>query len=342
MKARWKYPVATVAALALLLLCWHFFARPTRAGADEEEAAPTVAVVRAERGNLEKTITLTADFRAYQEIDLHAKVAGFVRSIPVDIGDRVKQGGVIATLEIPELQEDLKKAQAGVDAANAAVNESKANYQAVHLDFTRLQQVSRSNPKLVAGQELDDARSKDQAAAASLANTEQRVGEAEAEQKRQVALVDYSRIVAPFDGVVTKRYADVGAMIQAGTSSEGSPVVRFAQENVVRTLFPVPESAAGAIRAGAPVSIRITGMNRTIQGVVTRFARQFDASTRTMQTEADLPNEDLAITPGMFGWATLVLEARKNVLSIPLEGLSVGETPTVYVVGKDRTSKSGR
>ena len=259
MKKPVKYLLVAVGVVLVSLLGWHFLAGSSHA--DEAKAGAggpvTVAAAKAMRGDLAKTITLTAEFRAYQEIDVHAKVAGFVQSIPVDIGDRVKQGGTLATLEIPELQEDLKRAQAGVDAADAAVKQADANYQGVHLDFTRLQQVAKDKPKLIAAQELDDARAKDQSAAAGLTNAQQRLGEAQAEQKRQSAMVDYSKIAAPFDGVVTKRYADVGSMIQAGTSSSvtGTALVRFAQEDVLRVIFPVPESAVGAVQDGVPVKI---------------------------------------------------------------------------------------
>ena len=341
MKKSVKYSLLAAALLIVGLVGWHLFAADSRANPNEaklkQDGPAMVAAAHAERGNLSKTIRLTAEFRAYQEVDLHAKVAGFVQSIPVDIGDIVKLGGTIATLEIPELQEDLKKAQAGVDAASEAVKEADANYQGIHLDFSRLQQVSKEHPKLVAAQELDNARAKDQSAAAALANAKQRVGEAQAEQKRQSAMVDYSKLTAPFDGVVTKRYADVGALIQAGTSSsaQGSAIVRFAQEDVLRVMFPVPESAVAAVKDGVSVKIDVSGLNRTLEGSVTRFARQLNPETRTMETEVDIHNDDLSITPGMFGWATLTLEEHQDVLSVPVEAIAAGENPSVYMIDKD-------
>ncbi len=338
MKTPIKYLCITAAVFVAGPIAWHFLATTSHgkeATGDEHAAAPVVASARVERGTLTRTVRLTAEFRSYQEIDVHAKVAGFIRSIPVDIGDRVKQGDVLAVLEVPELQEDLNKAQASVDAANENVNQADASYQGVHLDFTRLQAVVKEHPKLVAAQELDDARAKDQAADAALANARQRVVEAQAEQKRQLALVQYSKITAPFDGVVTKRYADVGALIQAGTSSSvpASAVVHFAQENVMRAIIPVPESAVSIIRDGAAVQLEISGLDgRTVEGTVTRFSRQLDAQTRTMETEVDVPNNGLSITPGMFGWAELTLDERKDVLNVPVQALSAGENPSLYVI----------
>jgi RND family efflux transporter MFP subunit len=339
-----KYLLSIAAIVAASFFAWRAFGHRAGEAGSKAGAGPTVAAAEVERGDLARTITLTAEFRAYQEVDIHSKVAGFVQSIPVDIGDLVKQGDVLAILEIPELQEDLKKAAAGVDAANEAVKEADATYQGIHLDFTRLQQVAAEHPKLVAQQEIDNLRAKDQAGAAALANAKQRVEGAQAEQNRDLALVDYSKIAAPFTGVVTKRYADVGALIQAGASSGGtsSAVIRFAQEDVLRTMFPVPESAIGAIKEGVPVTIQVSGLNRTVKGNVTRYARQLNPESRTMETEVDLKNEDLSITPGMYGWATLTLEERKGVLSVPVEAMGGGENPSVLIVNQEHKLEERR
>ena len=336
MKKNIKYLIAALLIIAAGLVAWRFFGAGTGATVQEDEAIPVSAAATA-RGSLAKTIRLTAEFRPYQEIDVHAKVAGFIQSIPVDIGDQVKQGGILATLEIPELDQDLKKAAAGVEAARDEVNKAQADYQEAHEVFTRLEAVATEHPKLIAQQDIDDASAKDQAAAAALASARQQVEEAQAGQSREMALVDYSKIVAPFDGVVTRRYADTGALIQAGTSSstEGTAVVRFAQENVLRVMFPVPESAVASVKEGVPVGIEVSGLDRTLQGTVTRFSKQLDPETRTMETEVDIPNPGLGITPGMYGWAELTIEERKDVLNVPVEAVSSGEAPTVYLIGKD-------
>jgi RND family efflux transporter MFP subunit len=331
MKKNLKYPIATLLVLGAVFGAWRFLS--ARAVTEPAPEAMPVSAAPATRGDLAKTIRLTADFRPYQEIDVHAKVAGYIQSIPVDIGDRLKEGGLIATLEIPELDQDLKKAAAAVGAASDEVNKAQADYAVVHLAFTRLQDVARDHPKLVAQQDIDDANAKDQSGAAALAGAKRQVEEAQAEQSRELALVDYSKITAPFDGVVTSRYADTGAMIQAGSGS--AAVIRFAQENILRVRFPVPESAVASVKVGAPVEIEVSGLDRSLQGTVTRFARQLDPDTRTMETEVDIPNPDLAITPGMYGWADLTVETRKDVLNVPVEAISSGEQPTVYLIGKD-------
>jgi RND family efflux transporter MFP subunit len=340
MKARTiKYLGIAVAIATGGLVSWRLSAGRAVASESKDagENTPVVAAAETVRSDLATTIRLTAEFRPYQQIDIHAKVAGFVSAIPVDIGDRVKAGDVIATLEIPELQEDLKQAAAAVDAARDDVRLSQANYQAAHDVFTRLQQVAREHPKLVAQQDLDDLRAKDQAAAAGLAGAQRHVEETEAAQSREMALVAYSRLTAPFEGVVTRRYADVGALIQAGTSSttQGTAVVSLAQENVLRVMFPVPESAVSSVRLGEPVQIAVSGLHRYVTGAVTRFSRELNDQTRTMETEVDIPNDDLSITPGMYGWAELTLEEHRDTLNLPLQAVAIGAHPDVYLINKD-------
>lgn len=150
MKSKLLYPVAALVIFAAGLAAWRSLAGHSGAAAQSDQEAIPVAVAAADRGTLARTIRLTAEFLPYQEIDVHAKVAGFIQSIPVDIGDRVKQGGLIATLEIPELEQDLKKAAAGVEAARDDVNKAQADYQEAHDLFTRLQSVATEHPKLVA------------------------------------------------------------------------------------------------------------------------------------------------------------------------------------------------
>jgi multidrug efflux pump subunit AcrA (membrane-fusion protein) len=187
-------------------------------------------------------LNVAGEFLPFQEVELHAKVAGYIRHIGVDIGDRVKTGQVLATLDIPELTAQVQGADAGVrqtqeqiTRAKSEVQRALANYDALHSAAQRLQQASDARPGLIAQQELDDALAKDRGAAAqvdaaksALSATEQQLGVSQADRQHYSALADYSRIVAPFSGVVTWRYADTGSLIQAGTSNAGSmPVVKL-------------------------------------------------------------------------------------------------------------------
>jgi RND family efflux transporter MFP subunit len=145
--------------------------------------------------------------------------------------------------------------------------------------------------------------------------------------------------VAPFAGVITRRYADTGAMIQAGTSSQtqSMPVVRLSQNYELRLVIPVPESAVARVRIGDPVSLRVDALGRTLTGTVARFSDRLNEDTRTMQVEVDVKNDDLSLVPGMYANASLTLDRADGVLVAPLEAIDRADTSaTALVVGADK------
>jgi RND family efflux transporter MFP subunit len=309
---------------------------------------PIAPVVPASRATLANTLTVAGEFLPYQEVELHAKVAGYIRSIHVDIGDKVSQGEVLAVLDVPELRAQVQGAQAGVRQTRAEILSStsnvaraKANYVALHAAAERLQQASDARPGLIAQQELDDARAKDQAAAAQVdaANStlnamQQQLGVSQAQQQQVSTMEDYSRIIAPFTGVVTWRYADTGALIQAGTSNSGSaPVVKIAQVSTLRLRLPVPETIAPFVRDGDAATIRIDALGRTITGKVTRSTDELDPATRSMQVEVDVPNADGSLTPGMYAQVTLNVRRAGDALVVPIQAVDTsGPQPILLVV----------
>jgi RND family efflux transporter MFP subunit len=308
-------------------------------------------VARVVRSNLDRKLELAAYFRPYLEVDLHAKVAGYLRHIGVDIGDRVKTGQLLATLEIPELQDELGQAaaeirrdQAEVSRAREDLQRARSAYTATHENYLRLSEVSRKRPKLIAQQELDDAQAKDLGNAAKVSAAQDALDAASHEVQVAVAgqdklrtMLSYTRITAPFSGVITKRYADPGAMIQAGTASQSQalPLVHLAMDRVLRMIVPVPEDVVPQVHLGEPVAVRVPALNRTFQGEVSRFTGDISSATRTMDTEVDLDNRNRELKPGMYAYATFTLETRSNALAVPLEavaGLDAG-SPWVMVVG---------
>ena len=168
---------------------------------------------------------------------MHAKVSGYIRRISVDIGDRVAAGQVIAVLEVPELSAQVAGAQAQVrhslseiDRAKSGVALEEASYSAVHAAYTRLAQAAKMRPGLVAEQELDDSHAKDldaqarvNAARSALEASQEQLGVAQAEDRRVAAMQSYAVVTAPFNGVITARYADVGSLIQAGPYPTRNP-----------------------------------------------------------------------------------------------------------------------
>jgi RND family efflux transporter MFP subunit len=320
-------------------------------GKANASTAPSVSVgvTRATRESLVKTLTLSSELVPFQEIDVYAKESGYVQKLLVDYGTRVKQGQLMAVLEIPELVDQLqqdqaavKNAQHEVDRAQHDLNRFEAQYKVAHLEGDRLTTVAEQRPGLVAQQEVDDAQGKDLAAQsqveagkAGLEAAKSQLSVMQAKLAHDQTLYDYSRITAPFAGVVTQRYANLGTLMQAGTSSstQALPLVRLSQDDLFRLVIPVPESSVRYIGVGDSVAVHVPALNRTFRGKVARFSVDVKEETRTMHTEVDVPNPDRVLIPGVYAEATLTLEKRDNALAVPLEAVNHEEDKTtVYVV----------
>jgi RND family efflux transporter MFP subunit len=316
------------------------------------EAAPEATAARVsvvERGSVSHVLALAGQFQPYQVIDVHPKVSGFIRSIKVDIGDRVRQGQTLAVLEVPELQAQLEGTVAQVSRskdeivrAQHEVSAAEARYSSLHANNTRLQQAAKAQPGLIAQQELDDASSKDLAAAAqvdaakaALASAQGGADVARADNRRVGAMENYTNVAAPIDGVITWRYADTGALIQSGTdsNSQALPIVKLAQSGLLRLRMPVPEDAVRYVKAGDAMQVRVDALDRSFTGKVVRFTRDVNFETRTMETEVDVENKDLSIDPGMYANTQLQLSHAEDVLSIPVEALVFrNKQDVVYVL----------
>jgi len=336
-----RYVLIAVGGLALVVLIAAIEYRVRDRDADPKAAeVPTAAVAIAKRGVLSNTLSLAGQFQPYQEIEVHAKVSGYVQHIYVDIGDRVRAGETLAVLEIPELDAQLKGTQAELlhskDEVVRAENEvirAESDYSALHAAYTRLQQAATARPGLIAEQELDDSRAKDlasgaqiDAAKAALSAAKQQTAVADADRMRVGALAAYATVTAPLTGVITWRYADTGALIQAGTASntQSMPLVKLAQSDILRLRLPVPESAVRYIHMGAAVQVDVKAIGRTFSGKVVRFTRSISLDTRTMETEIDVENADLSLTPGMYADTTIELDRKENALSVPVQAVVQG------------------
>ncbi|MGB8535053.1 MAG: efflux RND transporter periplasmic adaptor subunit [Acidobacteriaceae bacterium] len=346
MRRRFVFLIAVCAILGLaawLILRSH--------GNSSVEAAPEPAAARVsvvERGSVSHVLALAGQFQPYQVIDVHPKVSGFIRSIKVDIGDRVRQGQTLAVLEVPELQAQLEGTVAQVSRssdeivrAQHEVAAAEARYTSVHADNDRMQQAAKAQPGLIAQQELDDALSKDlsaeaqvDAAKAALSSARGGADVARADNRRVGAMEDYTHVIAPIDGVIIWRYADTGALIQSGTdsNSQALPIVKLAQSGLLRLRMPVPEDAVRYVKVGDTMQVRVDALDRTFTGKVVRFTRDVNLETRTMETEVDVENKDLSIDPGMYANTQLVLNHADNVLTIPVEALVLRDNQEVVYV----------
>ena len=348
-----KATLATVAFLTMLALGLSSCngGRNGKVEASSQQVV-TVGVTNVLKKTLSRDITLSSELVPFQEIDVYAKESGYVQKLNVDYGTHVKTGQAMATLEIPELQAQLEEDQAEVKNATNQVSRADhelkrydAQYQALHLEYTRLNSVFETQPGIVAQQEVDDAQGKDLAAAsqvdagkAGLDAAQSQLAATKAKLVHDQTLFDYSNITAPFSGVVTERYANLGTLVQAGTSSstQAIPIVRLSEDDLFRLVIPIPESYVRYIHVGDHVKVNVPSLNRSFPGKVARFSVDVRQDTRTMHTEVDVPNPDRVLMPGLYAEADVALEHREDIPAIPLQAINhEGDKTTVLVVNRD-------
>src|ERR1700676_1452537 len=312
----------------------------------------TVGVTKVVKKSLGRQLTLSSELVPFQEIDVYAKESGYVKILLVDYGTHVKAGQVMAILEIPELEAQLQEDQAEIKNAANQVSRAQhelyryqAQYKALHLQYSRLNGVFESQPGIVAQQEVDDAQGKDLAASsqvdagqAALEAAQSQMAVTKAKLAHDQSLFDYARITAPFSGVITERYANLGTLVQAGTgsSTQAMPIVRLSQDDLFRLVIPVPEAYVRYIHVGDHVDVRVPSLNRTFPGKVARFSVDVREDTRTMHTEVDVSNAQHLLLPGLYADADLALEHREDVPTVPIQALNrERETTSVFVVNHE-------
>jgi len=299
-----------------------------------------------------RQLTLSSELVPFQEIDVFAKESGYVRQLFVDYGTRVKKDQLMAILEIPELEVLLQQDAAAIQSASDQVDQRKnevtrieEQHKVYHLQAERMKGVVEKQPGLLAQQEIDDAVGKDLAAEAqvegaksNLQAAKSQLDVAKAKLQHDRVIFEYSKITAPFEGVVTQRYANLGTLMQAGTSSstQALPLVRLSQDDLFRLVIPVPESYIKYIRVGDAVQVRVPSLDKVFPGAVKRFSTDVTTETRTMHTEVDVPNPGHILIPGVYAEATLTLDRKNDALVIPLQAVNqTGGQTSVLLVDSD-------
>ena len=257
------------------------------------------------------------------------------------------KGQVLAVLEIPELVAQVDSAKAAVhhaqeeiQRAQSDVSRAEADNVALHANAVRLVNTDKARPGLIAQQELDDATAKDrasqaqvEAAKSALGAAQQQMEVAKADQQHYSALFDYARITAPYDGIVTWRFSDTGALVQAGTSTmTGLPVVTVAEIDTLRLRIPVPERIAAIVKIGDSADVQVQATGEHFTGKIARFTGSLDTSTRTMQVEIEVPNPTYRLRPGMYANVQLSAASRPDALTVPVEAIQRGENKTSVLV----------
>ncbi|MBE7494009.1 MAG: efflux RND transporter periplasmic adaptor subunit [Verrucomicrobiaceae bacterium] len=294
---------------------------------------PTVAVVPVARGEIYREVSFDAELRPYKEIELHARATGYLDKMLVDAGDAVKEGQLIAALDVPELKFDLQNAEASERRAKAEMEKATAAYEEAHLALTRLESADKAQPNLIAKQDIDSARLRDQSARAALNAAKEDQNVAAASKSRFQTMLDYTKISAPFAGVITRRYSDPGALIQAGTSSGTAPLVRLSQVDLLRVAFPVSVSYVAGVKVGDEAEISIPSLTKKFSAKITRVSQKVETSTRTMEAQIDLPNPDRSLIAGVYATVMLKIDRRNNALVLPVEAVTRDKsTASVYLI----------
>lgn len=334
MKAGWLLLVVPFLS-AILVSC----GKDPSAHADSkpESTLPEVAVTKVVRRPMGRSLTVSSELVPFQEIDVFAKESGYIKQLLVDYGSHVKQGQLMAVLEIPELQANIDQDNSAIKSladqitnAEHQLGRVEAQHKVLHLEYDRINSVSQTKPGLVAQQEVDDVQGRDLAAEAQVEAAKSNVemaqsnlAAAQAKLQHDKALFDYARITAPFNGVVTQRYANLGTLLQAGTNSstQAMPLVKLSEEDLYRLVIPVPETYASSVAIGEPVSVRVPALNQTFTGKVARFAADVHQQTRTMHTEVDVQNPKGTLLPGLYAEVTLTLNKDADALAVPLSAV---------------------
>jgi membrane fusion protein (multidrug efflux system) len=268
------------------------------------------------RGEITRSIGLPGEIKAYQQATLYAKVTGYLKAITVDKGDPVKEGALLGEIEVPELLSDNAKYKAEVEVSE--------------IDYKRTSEAQKKAPDLVTPISVDTAKGKYEVAKANLEGAE--------------TLLKFTKIVAPFSGIVTRRMVDPGAFIPAataGSSPQMAALLTIADFNTVRVQIAVPELEASLVAKGQPAKVSVDGLpGRTFEGKITRFAYSLDDATKTMLAEVELPNPKLELRPGMYANVKLGIERKENALLVPAEAVLMEKAnASVFIVAENKAKK---
>ncbi|HEY3819359.1 MAG TPA: efflux RND transporter periplasmic adaptor subunit [Polyangiaceae bacterium] len=330
--------VATSVVVAMLVLAGVVPRARQRAALETEQAAaaldlPEVQVVPAHRGTTSEPVVLPGTVQPLQETAIYARANGYVRKWYVDIGADVKSGQVLAALDLPDIDEELRQAKATARQAQAGITQAKSQLSFARVTNDRFTALGPSG--VVSRQETDQYASAYDVQRANLEAAEAASGSADANVRRIEDLRAFGTIVAPFDGVVTSRSAEIGQLVVSGTG-QGQPLFKVAEVDVVRVFVSVPQLYAGGIVPGttAPVTIR-EAAGRTFAGKVGRTSKELDTATRSLLVEVDIPNADRALVSGMYAKVAFDVKRQDAPVFVPATSALIDASGTRVAVVRD-------
>jgi RND family efflux transporter MFP subunit len=314
-----------------------------------ERGIVLVSVVKPHRAPAGVDILLPGSMQAIEEASIYARANGYLRRRLVDIGDRVRQGQLLAELDSPETDQELRQARADQARAEAALAQARANLAQsnANLSFARVTAERFKNLEkdgVVAHQEADDkqtvlnARTADvDAMGAAITAAQSAIVSSQANVQRLQELQSFEKVTAPFDGVITERNTERGDLIASGSGTAAKPLYKIARADTLRIFIEVPQANVGSVRVGQPAQVRVQEMpNRVFSGKVVRTANALEQATRTLLTEIHVNNADYKLMPGMYAQVTLGIHRAEPPLIVPANTLVIrSEGPRIAVVGAD-------
>jgi RND family efflux transporter MFP subunit len=326
---------------------------PPPAKSAEVDSRPRVEVVHPRRVTVAQQLHTNATLAAFEKADLFAKVTGYLSDVRVDIGDHVKAGQVLAVIDIPELEQQLAEdeaqlasKQSALETARRQVDHDRANRTLQ--DITLKRQEALFKDQWVPAQMVDQTRADAAVAKANVGVAKanrtlaaHQIDLAAATVEKTKALLAYSQIVAPFDGVVARRLVNRGDLVQAPTGTLMTPLFTVQRIDTIRVFCDVPENDVPHLHIGDPAIVKPSGLDgQQFVGKVTRFSLRLDPETRNMRTEIDLPNPDERLYPGMYAEVSLEMNRRPDALTVPAPAVGLDSNGSfVYTITDDRITR---
>ena len=307
MKSTFKSLIVLSFSLVALIACHSSDESKGANNAQQTSNLPAVLVSQPQIRGFQNAISLPGEAMANQEVKLYAMCDGYVKMWKYDIGDMVKRGAVLAELGNPELMQEQEKAKAELDG-DAAI-------------YNRLEAVYKKTSELVPLEQVDEAKAKYESAVAALDVVNSQI--------------NYLTIRSPFDGIITNRYVDTGAVVQNGLDRPSTePLFKVQDISIIRVNVSIPEVNSPYITQGTPVTMVFVDLsNKVFNGKVSRISYGLSEDTKTMLAQIDLSNKDHQIHPGMFVNATFQVSSADSTISVPNQAIGSYEQQTfVYKI----------
>jgi RND family efflux transporter MFP subunit len=350
-----KCVIAVVVAIAAgaIVAQRNMAATPPPAKSTEVDSRPRIEVVHPRRVTVAQRLQTNATLEAFETADLFAKVTGYLSDVRVDIGDHVKAGQVLAVIDIPELEQQLAEDQAqlaskqsALETARRQVDHDRANRALQDITLKRNEVLLKDQwvPAQMVDQNRADAavaRANVGIAKANRTLAARQIDLAAATVEKTEALLGYTHIVAPFDGVVAQRLVNRGDLVQPPTGTLMKPLFTVQRIDTIRVFCDVPENDVPHLHIGDPAIVKPSGFDGTpVIGKVTRFSLRLNPETRNMSTEIDLPNPEERLYPGMYATVSLEMNRRPNALTVPATAVgSDGDGSFVNTITDNRITR---